>query len=91
GRDGVPYLAATAYYALGEHARSAARQYLTDYYAFLGPDAAGRIADSTLTDADALKKQAAEFADAGCDELIFFPCAADADEIDLLARAMLAA
>ncbi|WP_214370144.1 LLM class flavin-dependent oxidoreductase [Pseudonocardia sp. H11422] len=90
GRDGVPYLAATAYYALGEHARSVARQYLLDYYGFLGRDAAERIADTALTDVDALKKQVAEFADAGCDELIFFPCAADADEIDLLARATLA-
>ncbi|NMI01798.1 LLM class flavin-dependent oxidoreductase [Pseudonocardia acidicola] len=89
GRDGVPYFAASAYYALGEHAKSVARQYLLDYYRFVG-DAAERIADSVLTDADAVRKQVAEFADAGCDELVFFPCAADADEIDLLARATLA-
>jgi alkanesulfonate monooxygenase SsuD/methylene tetrahydromethanopterin reductase-like flavin-dependent oxidoreductase (luciferase family) len=88
GRDGVPYLAATAFFALGEHAKAASRRYLLDFYSFLG-DAADRIAQSALTDPETLKREIAGFAEADCDELILFPCSADADEIDLLARAAL--
>jgi alkanesulfonate monooxygenase SsuD/methylene tetrahydromethanopterin reductase-like flavin-dependent oxidoreductase (luciferase family) len=43
GRDGVPYLAATAYFALGEQAKAASRGYLRDFYSF-GPDHSFRSA-----------------------------------------------
>lgn len=88
GRDGVPYLAATAYFALGEHARATSRRYLLDYYGVLG-DAAERIAESALTDTATLTREIARFSEAGCNELILFPCSADPDEIDLLAHAAL--
>jgi alkanesulfonate monooxygenase SsuD/methylene tetrahydromethanopterin reductase-like flavin-dependent oxidoreductase (luciferase family) len=89
GREGVPYLAALGYYALGEHARTAARAYLTDYYAFVGADVVELIAASALTDQDAVRREIEAFTAAGCDELVLFPCSADADEVDLLARAAL--
>jgi alkanesulfonate monooxygenase SsuD/methylene tetrahydromethanopterin reductase-like flavin-dependent oxidoreductase (luciferase family) len=86
GRDGQPRLAALAYVSLGEGARDYARRYLLDYYAFLG-NFAGRIADGALTSEAAVQETAAAFADAGCDELILFPCSADVTQVDLIAGA----
>ena len=91
GREGVPYLAAIGHFALGKHARTVARRYLTDYYGFLGGDAAETIAARALTDTETLQSELNGYAEAGCDELVLFPCSADPDEIDLLARAALTA
>lgn len=88
GRPGVPWLGALAYFALGANAKDRARAYLTDYYAFIGPFAE-RVAESALIDTESLQREVAAFAEAGCDELILFPCSPDADEIDLLAAATL--
>ena len=90
-REGDPYLAAMGHFALGEHGRTVARRYLTDYYGFLGGDAAETIAARALTDTDTLRREIDGYEEAGCDELVLFPCSADPDEIDLLARAALAA
>jgi alkanesulfonate monooxygenase SsuD/methylene tetrahydromethanopterin reductase-like flavin-dependent oxidoreductase (luciferase family) len=90
-REGVPYLAAIGHFALGEQARTVARRYLTDYYGFLGGDAAETIAARALTDTDTLQREMDGLAAAGCDELVLFPCSADPDEVDLLARAALRA
>jgi alkanesulfonate monooxygenase SsuD/methylene tetrahydromethanopterin reductase-like flavin-dependent oxidoreductase (luciferase family) len=88
GREGAPRLAALGYYALGPAAVDAARTYLTDYYAFLGPFAE-RIAESALVDPDAVRGAIAGFADAGCDELILFPCSPNPDQVDRLAAVAL--
>lgn len=86
GREGLPKIMALAYYALGPGARDAARTYLPDYYGFMGatPDMAEQMA---LTEADAVRGALSSFADAGCDELILFPCSAELDQVDLLAEA----
>jgi alkanesulfonate monooxygenase SsuD/methylene tetrahydromethanopterin reductase-like flavin-dependent oxidoreductase (luciferase family) len=83
GREGAPRLVSLGYYALGPDGEAAARSYLSDYYGFLGPYAE-QIAAGALTDADAVRRAVAEFADAGCDELILFPCSADPDQVDRL-------
>jgi len=88
GREGAPRLVSLGYYALGPDADDAARGYLSDYYAFAGPYAE-QIAQSALTDADAVRRAVDEFAEAGCDELILFPCSADPDQVDRLAEVAL--
>lgn len=88
GREGRPRCMALAYFALGEDAEQAAESYLTDYYAFLG-DYAGQIAASAAKDADTVKGYLGAFEAAGCDELILFPCSADAEQVELLAEAAL--
>lgn len=88
GRDGEPRLASLAYYALGDGAEQKAQAYLTDYYAFLGEETAGQIAASAATDADTVKGYLSAFEDAGCGELIFFPCSPDPGQADLLAEAL---
>jgi alkanesulfonate monooxygenase SsuD/methylene tetrahydromethanopterin reductase-like flavin-dependent oxidoreductase (luciferase family) len=86
GREGAPRLVALGYYALGPDGQDAARRYLTDYYAFLGPFA-DQVAAGALADPDAVRRTAGEFAEAGCDELILFPCSSDPDQVDRLADA----
>jgi alkanesulfonate monooxygenase SsuD/methylene tetrahydromethanopterin reductase-like flavin-dependent oxidoreductase (luciferase family) len=80
GREGSPHLAALVYFALGPDAQKLAESYLYDYYAFLG-DYAARVAASALTSAEALRKTVAEFTEAGCDELLLFPCSPELDQL----------
>jgi alkanesulfonate monooxygenase SsuD/methylene tetrahydromethanopterin reductase-like flavin-dependent oxidoreductase (luciferase family) len=86
GRAGAPRLAALAYVSLGDDAEAHARSYLTDYYAFTG-DYAERIAASALTTPRQVAGTVAAFTDAGCDELILFPCNPDLAQVPLTAQA----
>lgn len=87
GREGDPRLMALAYFALGPDARRSADEYLRDYYAFVGPYAE-TIASSALVDADAVRGALTAFGQAGCDELILFPCNPEPAQVDLLADAV---
>jgi alkanesulfonate monooxygenase SsuD/methylene tetrahydromethanopterin reductase-like flavin-dependent oxidoreductase (luciferase family) len=86
GRDGQPRLAALAYVSLGDDAEAHARRYLTDYYAFTG-DFAERIAAGALTTPWQVADTVASFTEAGCDELILFPCNPDTAQVALIAAA----
>ncbi|MGH8931056.1 MAG: LLM class flavin-dependent oxidoreductase [Egibacteraceae bacterium] len=90
GREGQPRLAALAYFSLGSSAVEDARGYLLDYYRFLSAYAEA-IAASALTTAEQVRDTAAAFAEAGCDELILFPCSPDPEQVTLLADAALPA
>jgi len=87
GREGEPRLMGLAYYSLGERAEEEAKAYLMDYYAFLGEETAGYIANSAAKDADTVKQYLEAFDAAGCGELILFPSSSDPDQVDLLADA----
>lgn len=87
GREGEPRLAGLAYFSLGADAEANAKAYLTDYYAWLGEETANFIANSAAKDAGAVQNYLRAFEGAGCDELILFPSAADAEQVDLLADA----
>jgi len=87
GREGKPRTQALAYFALGERAEQDAHAYLTDYYAWLGEQIAEFLVASAAKDTEAVRQQVAAYEAAGCDELIFIPCSADPDQVDLLAAA----
>jgi alkanesulfonate monooxygenase SsuD/methylene tetrahydromethanopterin reductase-like flavin-dependent oxidoreductase (luciferase family) len=87
GREGAPRTMALAYFALGDGARQAADGYLRDYYGWLG-DLADMIAGSAAIDAETVKQYVQAFSDAGCDELVLFPCHADPQQVNLLADAV---
>jgi alkanesulfonate monooxygenase SsuD/methylene tetrahydromethanopterin reductase-like flavin-dependent oxidoreductase (luciferase family) len=89
GREGEPRKIALCYFALGDGGKEAAREELGEYYAWLGDEIAGQIADSAVVNADMAKGYIDAFTDAGADELIFFPCIADPAQVDLLADAAL--
>ena len=87
GRSGKPRTMALSYYSLGPEAERNANAYLKDYYAFLGEDLSGMIAGSAAKDADTVKAYAAAFEQAGADELVFFPCSSDPEQVDALVEA----
>ena len=88
GRDGAPRTVVQPYFALGPDAREAAARTLGDYYAFAGPAGVEGIVSRALTDAGAIRRYVEEFAAAGCDEAVFFPCDPDPGQVDLLADAL---
>jgi alkanesulfonate monooxygenase SsuD/methylene tetrahydromethanopterin reductase-like flavin-dependent oxidoreductase (luciferase family) len=88
GREGEPRMMGLAYFALGEDAEARAQAYLGDYYAWLGEGIAGYIVASAAKDADSVRRYVAEFAEAGCGELIFCPSSSDPAQVDLLADAL---
>jgi len=87
GRTDEPRKMALAYFALGPEAERDAKMYLGDYYAFLGEEVAGMIAGSAAKDADTVRQYAAAFEQSGADELVFFPCNSDPEQVDLLVEA----
>lgn len=87
GREGTPRKMGLAYYSLGEKAKGEADAYFNDYYAFLGEELANMLAAGAAKDAATVQQQLAEFEQAGCDELIFFPSSSDPVQVDLLADA----
>jgi alkanesulfonate monooxygenase SsuD/methylene tetrahydromethanopterin reductase-like flavin-dependent oxidoreductase (luciferase family) len=87
GRDGAPWLLGLACYALGPDARGHAERYLTDHHAFPGPHA-DEIATSVLTDPQGVRDTLDRFEQAGCDELIMFPCNPDPAQVEALAEAV---
>ncbi|MFL5821220.1 MAG: LLM class flavin-dependent oxidoreductase [Solirubrobacteraceae bacterium] len=88
GREGDPRLMALCYFALGDAAAQAADSYLHDYYAFAG-EYADQIAAGAATDEETIQGYVSGFAEAGCHELICFPCSKDPAQVDLLADAVL--
>jgi alkanesulfonate monooxygenase SsuD/methylene tetrahydromethanopterin reductase-like flavin-dependent oxidoreductase (luciferase family) len=86
GRAGEPRLVANSYVSLGDDAAGHARRYLGDYYAFLG-DFADLIIAGALTSPRAVADAITAYTDAGCDELILFPCNPDLGQIALIAEA----
>ena len=87
GRDGSPRTMVQPYYALGEGAEQAVERCLGDYYGSEGAYTE-TIVERAATDPETVRENVRAFAEAGCDELIFFPCDADPDQVDLLADAL---
>jgi alkanesulfonate monooxygenase SsuD/methylene tetrahydromethanopterin reductase-like flavin-dependent oxidoreductase (luciferase family) len=87
GREGKPRKLSLAYYALGPQAKESADWYLHDYYGWLGP-IADHIAAGAATSEEMVKSYAAAFEQNGCDELIFFPCSGDHEQVQLLKQAL---
>ncbi|MDQ7803522.1 LLM class flavin-dependent oxidoreductase [Amycolatopsis sp. A133] len=83
-RTDRPWLMGQLYFALGPEADVRAARYLHDYFAFAG-EWAKVVARQALTSPAAIRAKVAEYADAGCDELILMPCAAGTEQVHRLA------
>lgn len=88
GRTDTPRLMVIGYFALGPDAREQSRRYLLDYYGFLGPNAEYAVQGALVDDA-AIAEVVGRFEQAGCDELLLFPCSTDTAQVDLLADLVL--
>lgn len=84
GRPGRPRFAAGTYWALGPDAAAKAAAYITHYYGYLGP-AAEQMAAGVPSTPDAVRAMIRAYEDAGVDELMLWPCAAEVDQVDRLA------
>jgi alkanesulfonate monooxygenase SsuD/methylene tetrahydromethanopterin reductase-like flavin-dependent oxidoreductase (luciferase family) len=89
GRADSPRLMALCYFALGDQARESADDYLKRYYAYMGDDGAEQVAQGAAVDEGMARQYADAYAEAGVDELIYFPCSPDPRQVDLLAEAVL--
>jgi alkanesulfonate monooxygenase SsuD/methylene tetrahydromethanopterin reductase-like flavin-dependent oxidoreductase (luciferase family) len=89
GRDGKPRGMALAYFSLGEGGERDAQSYLGHYYAALGDEMANQIVASAAKDEETVRGYLQAFTEAGCDELLLFPCSPDPEQVDLLAAAAL--
>jgi alkanesulfonate monooxygenase SsuD/methylene tetrahydromethanopterin reductase-like flavin-dependent oxidoreductase (luciferase family) len=88
GRDGEPHLMALAYFSLGDRAEEDAEANLGHYYAWLGEEVANMIVSGAAKNGETVKQYMAAYGEAGCDELVFCPSSADAQQVDLLADAV---
>jgi hypothetical protein len=84
GRTGTPRLVGLSYFALGDDARSRARDYLAHYYGGWG---AG-MADAIPVTAHDIVETAGAFRRHGYDELILVPTIAELDQLDGAADAV---
>jgi alkanesulfonate monooxygenase SsuD/methylene tetrahydromethanopterin reductase-like flavin-dependent oxidoreductase (luciferase family) len=87
GREGAPRTIVQPYFALGDGAHQAVEHALGDYY---GSEGAyyDDIVERAAKDPETVRENVRAFAEAGCDELIFFPCDPDPAQVDLLADAL---
>jgi alkanesulfonate monooxygenase SsuD/methylene tetrahydromethanopterin reductase-like flavin-dependent oxidoreductase (luciferase family) len=87
GRSGKPHVSACVFYALGERGPDAVAGYFRDYYGFPGgyDQLVGRGVAASPGEVRTLVEQ---FDKAGCDELIFMPCASDPVQVNLLTDAV---
>ena len=88
GRDGRAKASVLTYFCLGAEAKETASAYIHSYYDPMGVEVANMIADSVAVDEDTVAGYAQAFEDAGADELVFFPCSTDLQQVELLAGAL---
>ena len=88
GREGRLRVVSLAYVSLGAEGREAAGRYLRRYYSYIGPKAE-HLASRVTVDEGRLRDVVDGYAEAGCDELVLFPCVADPNQVDLITKAIL--
>jgi alkanesulfonate monooxygenase SsuD/methylene tetrahydromethanopterin reductase-like flavin-dependent oxidoreductase (luciferase family) len=84
-REGRPRIATGRYFSLGPGAAETADRYIVHYY---GADYFDAARADTLTSAERIRAELARLADAGCTDVVLFPCSGDVAQISLLAAAI---
>jgi alkanesulfonate monooxygenase SsuD/methylene tetrahydromethanopterin reductase-like flavin-dependent oxidoreductase (luciferase family) len=87
-RPRAPRLMALAFFALGRDGPECAHRFITHYYAWRGADAP-RMAAAVPTSEGGVRDFCRRYAEAGCGEVLFFPCSSAVGQVDLLAEALL--
>lgn len=88
GRSGRAKASVLAYFSLGPNAKEAANAYIHAYYDAMGEEVAEMIAESVAVDEDTVANYAQAFEEAGADEVVFFPCSTDVEQVELLVGAL---
>jgi alkanesulfonate monooxygenase SsuD/methylene tetrahydromethanopterin reductase-like flavin-dependent oxidoreductase (luciferase family) len=85
GRAGKPRLVGCVYYALGPDGQTRGGEYINHYY---GPQFGPMVVQGLITTPEAVKEVRKAFADIGTDELIFWPCIAELNQLGRLEDAL---
>ena len=85
GRHGRPRILTGRYFSLGPDAAATADAYIHHYY---GDDYFDFARADTLTDAGQLRVELRHLADAGCTDVLLYPCAGDLEQVGRLYRAL---
>jgi alkanesulfonate monooxygenase SsuD/methylene tetrahydromethanopterin reductase-like flavin-dependent oxidoreductase (luciferase family) len=85
GRSGQPRVVAERYFCLGPGADAVADGYLLHYY---GDEYFAHARADTLITRERLHSEIHRLSEAGCDDLLLFPCSGDLDQVALLAEAL---
>jgi alkanesulfonate monooxygenase SsuD/methylene tetrahydromethanopterin reductase-like flavin-dependent oxidoreductase (luciferase family) len=85
GKAGKPRFVGITYFGLGMDAREHINTYLLEYYAFRG-SAAETIAKAASSTPAMVKETLQRFTDIGMDELLFWPCIPQLDQVAKLAN-----
>jgi len=88
GRPGRPRIVVARYFSLGPDADAIADEYIHHYY---GDQFFGAARADVLTTPAHLHRELQRLRDAGCDDVLLFPCSADLDQPRRLAAALDAA
>jgi alkanesulfonate monooxygenase SsuD/methylene tetrahydromethanopterin reductase-like flavin-dependent oxidoreductase (luciferase family) len=89
GKPGDPKIVALQYFSLGDDVVEASKDYILDYYGFLGDMAKGFAEHGVHRSPEAIKGVIKKFEDAGVDEFILDPTIGDVGQVDRLADAVL--
>jgi alkanesulfonate monooxygenase SsuD/methylene tetrahydromethanopterin reductase-like flavin-dependent oxidoreductase (luciferase family) len=83
GRSGRPRVVVERYFCLGDSAAEIADEYLLHYY---GREYFPHARADALTTSEELRRELLRLTEAGCDDLLLFPCSGDLDQVGLLAE-----
>lgn len=84
-REGTPHMVSLSYVSLGPDGYQRAGDYLRHYYSYVGPKAE-YLARGVIADGPRLRAALDAYAEAGCDELILFPCVPEPEQVDFIAE-----
>lgn len=85
GRAGQPRIVTGRYFCLGDGADAIADAYLTHYY---GREGAAAASADTVTSRAQLHDELAKLSEAGCTDVLFYPCSPDIEQVRMLAGAL---
>jgi alkanesulfonate monooxygenase SsuD/methylene tetrahydromethanopterin reductase-like flavin-dependent oxidoreductase (luciferase family) len=85
GRHGRPRIMTGRYFSLGAHADETADEYIRHYY---GADFFDPARADTLTTIEQIHTELRRLSEAGCDDVLLFPCSGDLEQVSLLAQAV---
>jgi alkanesulfonate monooxygenase SsuD/methylene tetrahydromethanopterin reductase-like flavin-dependent oxidoreductase (luciferase family) len=85
GRGGSPRIITGRYFCLGANADAVADAYIRHYY---GSDYFAPARDSTLTSRSQIDAELGRLSNAGCTDVLLFPCSAELEQVSLLAAAI---
>ena len=85
--SGGPRFVGASYFGLGQDGKQRAAPYLRDYYGAASPYTQ-HLVDAVLDTPEAVRAALVEFAAAGADEVMPWPCIAELEQVELLAAAV---